>query len=51
MFDFFMCVVPNTFIETLRDRMFKPSLSTIIPDDTKYVISYFSLLNPYYDLE
>ncbi|KAF8112544.1 hypothetical protein N665_0063s0030 [Sinapis alba] len=27
--------VPNTFIETLRDRMFKPSLSTIIPDDTK----------------
>lgn len=28
-------VVPNTFIETLRDRMFRPSLSTIIPDDTK----------------
>ncbi|CAF2087701.1 unnamed protein product, partial [Brassica napus] len=27
--------VPNTFIETLRDRMFRPSLSTIIPDDTK----------------
>ncbi|KAL0718392.1 hypothetical protein Bca4012_067714 [Brassica carinata] len=26
---------PNTFIETLRDRMFRPSLSTIIPDDTK----------------
>ncbi|KAJ0236427.1 CBS domain-containing protein CBSCBSPB1 [Hirschfeldia incana] len=28
-------LVPNTFIETLRDRMFRPSLSTIIPDDTK----------------
>ncbi|XP_010550740.1 PREDICTED: CBS domain-containing protein CBSCBSPB1-like [Tarenaya hassleriana] len=27
--------VPNTFIETLRDRMFRPSLSTIIPEDTK----------------
>ncbi|KAF2575475.1 hypothetical protein F2Q70_00000542, partial [Brassica cretica] len=27
--------VHNTFIETLRDRMFRPSLSTIIPDDSK----------------
>ena len=27
--------VPNNFIETLRDRMFRPSLSTLIPDDTK----------------
>ncbi|RZC59756.1 hypothetical protein C5167_007056 [Papaver somniferum] len=28
---------PNTFIETLRDRMFKPSLSTIIPENSKIV--------------
>ncbi|XVF49596.1 hypothetical protein PTKIN_Ptkin04bG0025800 [Pterospermum kingtungense] len=27
----------NTFIETLRERMFKPSLSTIITDNTKIV--------------
>ncbi|XVF54703.1 hypothetical protein PTKIN_Ptkin05aG0202400 [Pterospermum kingtungense] len=27
----------NTFIETLRDRMFKPSLSTIITDNPKIV--------------
>ncbi|CAN7125848.1 unnamed protein product, partial [Brassica rapa subsp. narinosa] len=27
--------VPNNFIETLRDRMFRPSLSTLIPDDSK----------------
>ncbi|CAF2138271.1 BnaA02g11600D [Brassica napus] len=26
---------PNTFMETLRERIFKPLLSTIIPDDTK----------------
>ncbi|XP_042504194.1 CBS domain-containing protein CBSCBSPB5 isoform X2 [Macadamia integrifolia] len=25
---------PNTFIETLRERMFKPSLSTIIPENS-----------------
>ncbi|KAK4776564.1 hypothetical protein SAY86_005252 [Trapa natans] len=28
---------PNTFIETLRERMFKPSLSTIISDNSKIV--------------
>ncbi|KAF3320034.1 CBS domain-containing protein CBSCBSPB1-like protein [Carex littledalei] len=28
---------PNSFIETLRDRMFKPSLSTIIPENSKAV--------------
>ncbi|EXB25246.1 CBS domain-containing protein [Morus notabilis] len=27
----------NTFIETLRDRMFRPSLSTIIPESSKVV--------------
>ncbi|KAK4846530.1 hypothetical protein QYF36_018678 [Acer negundo] len=26
---------PNTFIETLRERMFRPSLSTIIPEKSK----------------
>ncbi|CAA7052660.1 unnamed protein product [Microthlaspi erraticum] len=26
---------PNTFMETLRERIFKPSLSTIIPENTK----------------
>ncbi|KAK2973799.1 hypothetical protein RJ640_008204 [Escallonia rubra] len=26
---------PSAFIETLRERMFKPSLSTIIPENTK----------------
>ncbi|KAF8005845.1 hypothetical protein BT93_K0200 [Corymbia citriodora subsp. variegata] len=28
---------PNTFIETLRERMFKPSLSTIISENSKLV--------------
>ncbi|XP_058226408.1 CBS domain-containing protein CBSCBSPB5-like isoform X2 [Rhododendron vialii] len=28
---------PNTFIETLRDRLFRPSLSTIIPENSKIV--------------
>lgn len=28
---------PNTFIETLREQMFKPSLSTIIPENAKIV--------------
>ncbi|KAF5730959.1 CBS domain-containing protein CBSCBSPB5 isoform X1 [Tripterygium wilfordii] len=28
---------PNTFIETLRERMFRPSLSTIIPENSKVV--------------
>ncbi|KAH9769966.1 CBS domain-containing protein CBSCBSPB1 [Citrus sinensis] len=28
---------PNTFIETLRERMFRPSLSTIIPEKSKVV--------------
>ncbi|KAJ8634179.1 hypothetical protein MRB53_027515 [Persea americana] len=26
---------PNTFIETLRERMFRPSLATIIPENSK----------------
>lgn len=25
----------NSFVETLRERLFRPSLSTIIPDSTK----------------
>ncbi|WOK96630.1 hypothetical protein Cni_G05337 [Canna indica] len=29
---------PNTFIETLRERMFRPSLSTIIQDNSKVVM-------------
>ncbi|KAJ6386825.1 hypothetical protein OIU78_016702 [Salix suchowensis] len=29
--------VPNTFIETLRERMFRPALSTIIPENSKIV--------------
>ncbi|KAJ4823795.1 CBS domain-containing protein cbscbspb1 [Turnera subulata] len=28
---------PNTFIETLRERVFRPSLSTIIPENAKVV--------------
>ncbi|KAG4137160.1 hypothetical protein ERO13_D07G054933v2 [Gossypium hirsutum] len=28
----------NTFIETLREQMFRPSLSTIIADNPKIVI-------------
>ncbi|XP_062169556.1 CBS domain-containing protein CBSCBSPB5 [Alnus glutinosa] len=28
---------PNTFVETLRERMFRPSLSTIIPENSKIV--------------
>ncbi|KAL2482614.1 CBS domain-containing protein CBSCBSPB5 [Forsythia ovata] len=28
---------PNTFIETLRERMFRPSLSTILSDNSKIV--------------
>uniref|UniRef100_A0A7N0UHK8 Uncharacterized protein n=1 Tax=Kalanchoe fedtschenkoi TaxID=63787 RepID=A0A7N0UHK8_KALFE len=28
---------PNTFVEMLRDRMFSPSLSTILPDNSKLV--------------
>ncbi|GMY15136.1 CBS domain-containing protein CBSCBSPB5 [Fagus crenata] len=28
---------PNTFIETIRERMFRPSLSTIIPENSKIV--------------
>ncbi|KAF8399980.1 hypothetical protein HHK36_015853 [Tetracentron sinense] len=28
---------PNTFIETLRERMFRPALSTIIPENSKIV--------------
>ncbi|KAH7664076.1 PB1 domain-containing protein [Dioscorea alata] len=28
---------PNTFIETLREKMFRPSLSTIIPENPKVV--------------
>ncbi|KAG6404156.1 hypothetical protein SASPL_136396 [Salvia splendens] len=33
--DYLSC--PNTFIETLRERMFTPSVSTIIPDNSKIV--------------
>ncbi|XP_078434236.1 CBS domain-containing protein CBSCBSPB1-like [Wolffia australiana] len=29
---------PNTFIETLRDRMFRPSLSTIISENSKLAV-------------
>ncbi|KAJ0548278.1 putative CBS domain-containing protein CBSCBSPB [Helianthus annuus] len=29
---------PNTFIETLRERMFKPNLSTILSENSKIVI-------------
>lgn len=29
---------PAAFIETLRERMFKPSLSTIITENMKYAI-------------
>ncbi|MFS7910069.1 putative CBS domain-containing protein CBSCBSPB [Helianthus anomalus] len=29
---------PNTFIETLRERMFKPNLSTILSENSKMVI-------------
>ncbi|KAI4343487.1 hypothetical protein L6164_010828 [Bauhinia variegata] len=38
--------VPNTFIETLRERMFKPSLSTIIGENTKVAIA--SAADPVY---
>ncbi|XP_027339324.1 CBS domain-containing protein CBSCBSPB3-like isoform X2 [Abrus precatorius] len=37
---------PNTFIETLRERMFKPSLSTIVGEKTKAAIS--SISDPVY---
>ncbi|KAL2347167.1 hypothetical protein Fmac_001167 [Flemingia macrophylla] len=33
---------PNTFIETLRERMFKPSLSTVIGENTKVAIASVS---------
>ncbi|EPS71553.1 hypothetical protein M569_03205, partial [Genlisea aurea] len=29
---------PNTFIEMLRDRMFRPSLSTLLPENSKVVV-------------
>lgn len=41
---------PYAFLETLRERMFKPSLSSIIGENTKYsflacLAIWFSLLN------
>ncbi|KHN09655.1 CBS domain-containing protein CBSCBSPB3, partial [Glycine soja] len=33
---------PNTFIETLRERVFKPSLSTIVDENTKVAIALVS---------
>ncbi|KAL3025634.1 hypothetical protein AAZX31_04G189500 [Glycine max] len=33
---------PNTFIETLRERVFKPSLSTIVDENTKVAIALAS---------
>ncbi|RDX78802.1 CBS domain-containing protein CBSCBSPB3, partial [Mucuna pruriens] len=33
---------PNTYIETLRERMFKPSLSTIVGENTKVAIASVS---------
>ena len=40
-----MITAPSALIETLRERMFKPSLSTIITENTKYYIcfSYYFL--------
>ncbi|KAJ1386623.1 PB1 domain [Sesbania bispinosa] len=32
-------IAPNAFIETLRERMFKPSLSTILSEDKKFAIT------------
>ncbi|TKY73779.1 CBS domain-containing protein CBSCBSPB3 [Spatholobus suberectus] len=37
---------PNTFIETLRERMFKPSLSTIVGENTKVAVA--SVSDPVY---
>ncbi|BAT79270.1 hypothetical protein VIGAN_02212400 [Vigna angularis var. angularis] len=34
--------VPNTFIETLRERVFKPSLTTIVGENTKVAIASVS---------
>jgi hypothetical protein len=33
---FILNAAPQAFIETLRDKMFKPSLSTIVNENTKY---------------
>ena len=38
-----MAAAPYAFIETLRERMFKPSLSTIITENSKYGYHYISL--------
>lgn len=32
----FLDAAPYAFIETLRDRMFKPTLSTLVTEHTKY---------------
>lgn len=32
----FLCAAPNAFVETLRERMFKPTLSTIVMENAKY---------------
>lgn len=41
---------PSAFIETLRDRMFKPSLSTIISENSKYFF-YLCTIWPHLLLE
>lgn len=32
----FLDAAPHAFVETLREKMFKPSLSTIVNENTKY---------------
>jgi hypothetical protein len=40
LFIFFIFIAaPQAFIETLREKMFKPSLSTIVNENTKYVLT------------
>lgn len=36
LFFLFFDAAPPAFIETLREKMFKPSLSTIVNENTKY---------------
>jgi len=40
----FLDAGPHNLIETLRERMFKPSLSTIITENTKYVVTFLLFL-------
>lgn len=35
-----LAAAPYAFIETLRERMFKPSLSTVITENSKYVWNF-----------